>query len=293
MNPEYDFSKKSVVITGASAGVGYRTALEFCRRGAFVIGVGRSAKNCERAKANLLQEFPKAQIEFLLADLSSQKEIRLLAADIQAVLSAHKFNSLDVLINNAGTFMDKLVLTDEGIEKTIATNHLAPFLLTHLLFPLLEKSGDGRVLTVSSGSHYNTWIEPEKIGRPVIFISLWQYKLSKLCNVLFSLAFNQHHPGSPVRAFAVDPGLVNTDIGLKGTGSLTQAIWRWRQKSAVDPIQPATTLLYLAGEPSVATSTALYWYECHEMQPSRVAQDRDLAERLWVESAKLCALKED
>lgn len=290
MEHEYDFSNKSVVITGASAGIGYRTALEFCRRGAFVIGVGRNQSKCAQAKAQLLQEIPQAKIEFLLADLSSQKEVHLLAQDIQALLTAYKIPCLDVLINNAGTFMDKLVLTDEGIEKTIATNHMAPFLLTHLLLPQLEGSKEARVLTVSSGSHYNTFIRPENIRKPFVFISLWQYKLSKLCNVLFSLEFNTRHPNNHVHAFAVDPGLVNTDIGLKGTDSLSQAVWRWRQQSAVDPIQPAITLLFLAGEPGLNRSSAIYWYDCKEMRPSPVALNADLAHRLWQESERLCGL---
>lgn len=290
MEHEYHFEQKSVVVTGASAGIGYRTALEFCRRGAFVIGVGRNQSKCAQAKAQLLQEVPQARIEFLVADLSSQKEVRLLAQDIQALLTAHKVPCLDVLINNAGTFMDKLVLTDEGIEKTIATNHMAPFLLTQLLLPVLERSTDARVLTVSSGSHYNTFIRPEHIRKPLVFISLWQYKLSKLCTVLFSLEFNLRHPHSTVHAFAVDPGLVNTDIGLKGTDALSQAVWRWRQKSAVDTIQPATTLLFLAGEADLNTSEAIYWYDCKEMRPSPVALNTDLARRLWQESERLCGL---
>jgi len=290
MEHEYDFSNKSVVITGASAGIGYRTALEFCRRGAFVIGVGRSQSKCAHAKELILQEVPEAKIEFLLADLSSQKEVRLLAGDILALLSAHKFAALDVLVNNAGTFMDKLTLTDEGIEKTIATNHIAPFLLTSLLLPVLQRSKDARILTVSSMSHYNTFIRPENIRKPLLFISLWQYKLSKLCNVLFSLEFNNRYASGSVQAFAVDPGLVNTDIGLKGTGSLSQAIWRWRQKSAVDAIQPATSLLYLAGEPGLNASAAVYWYDCKEMRPSPVALNADLAQRLWQESERLCGL---
>jgi hypothetical protein len=83
---------------------------------------------------------------------------------------------------------------------------------------------------------------------------------------------------------------VNTDIGLKGTGSLSQAIWRWRQKSAIDAIQPATTLLYLAGEPGLNASAAVYWYDCKEMRPSPAALNADLAQRLWQESERLCGL---
>jgi NAD(P)-dependent dehydrogenase (short-subunit alcohol dehydrogenase family) len=291
MEHEYDFSQKTVVVTGASAGIGYRTALEFCRRGAYVIGVGRSQAHCDQAKGNLLQEVPQAKIEFLLADLASQIDVRRLAEEIKAALSARQIPALDVLVNNAGTFVDKLTLTGEGIEKTIAVNHMAPFLLTSLLFPLLAKSPDGRVLTVSSGSHYRTFLIPERLRRPAFFISLWQYKVSKLANVLFSLKFNELHKGSSVHAFAIDPGLVNTDIGLKGTGPLSRFVWRKRQNAGVDPIRPATTLLYLAGDPLVISSRAVYWYDCKEMQPSRAALNHDLAHRLWTESEKLCRIQ--
>ncbi len=290
MELNYDFTNKTVVITGASAGIGYRAALEFCRRGAFVIGIGRSQENCSKAKERILKEAPNAKIEFLLADLSSQKAIKDVADQIVSTLRANQITALDILVNNAGTFMDKLTLTEEGIEKTIAVNHIGPFLLTSLLFPLLEKSSDGRVLTVSSGSHYNTFLIPERIRKPLFFVSLWQYKVSKLANVLFSLEFNEVHKNSSVRAFAVDPGLVNTDIGLKGTGPLSRFIWKKRQHKGVDPIRPASTLLFLAGDPTLRSSTAIYWYDCKEKQPSRVALDHNLAHRLWIESEKLCKI---
>lgn len=231
---------------------------------------------------------PGAKIEYLLADLSKQQEVRRLAEEIQQLLVRQQIDHLDVLVNNAGTFVDRLTLTEDGVEKTIAVNHMAPFLLTYLLLPLLKRSNDSRILTVSSDSHFRTFINPERIRKPALFISLWQYKVSKLANVLFTLEFNLLHKDRAPHAFAVDPGLVNTDIGLKGTGPLSKFIWQRRQKAGVDPIRPATTLLYLAGEDKVHKSNAVYWYDCAEKQPSRNALDRELARRLWVESEKVC-----
>jgi len=293
MNIEFDFSYKTVVITGASAGIGFQTALEFCRRGAFVIGVGRSADHCSSAREKILRSVPDAKIEYLLADLSKQQEVRRLAKEIKQLLAHEQINHLDVLVNNAGTFVDRLTLTEDGIEKTVAVNHLAPFLLTYLLLPLLEKSNDSRILTVSSDSHFRTFLIPERIRKPALHISLWQYKVSKLANVLFTLEFNLLHKGRSPHAFAVDPGLVNTDIGLKGTGVLSSYIWKQRQKAGVDPIRPATTLLFLAGDRQSAQSNAVYWYDCAEKQPSRNALDQNLARRLWVESEKLCHIRYD
>jgi NAD(P)-dependent dehydrogenase (short-subunit alcohol dehydrogenase family) len=288
MNPEFDFSGKAIVITGATAGIGYRTALEFCRRGGTVIGIGRNERRCASAREKILQEVPKARISFLTADLSRQSEVRRLVGEIETTLKSLGFKELHVLVNNAGLFMDKLTLTEDGIETTIAVNHMAPFLLTHLLLPLLEKSPDSRVITVSSDSHLRTFIRPEHIRKPLIFVSLWQYKVSKLANVLFSLEFNRRRAGAAPHAFAVDPGLVNTDIGLKGTGPLSSFIWRKRQAMGVDTIEPATTILFLAGDADAPVSDAVYWHDSAPKTPARNAVDPNLAARLWRESARLC-----
>jgi NAD(P)-dependent dehydrogenase (short-subunit alcohol dehydrogenase family) len=284
------FSGKNIVVTGASAGIGYRTTLEFCRRGAFVIGTGRSSERCRKAQEDITREVPGANIHFLIADLSRQQEIHRLAGDISKTLEKNKQKGLDVLVNNAGTFMDKLVLTEDGVETTIAVNHVAPFLLTNLLMPLMSKSSDGRVITVSSDSHYRTFLHPESIRKPAIFISLWQYKVSKLANILFTLEFNRRHSSTALHAFAVDPGLVNTDIGLKGTDALSGFIWRLRQKKGVDPIEPATTILFLSSDAEAPKSPAVYWHDSAPKEPSRAALDSDLARRLWEESGRICQI---
>ena len=291
MEHEYDFTGKAIVVTGATAGIGYRTALEFCCRGGLVIGIGRSENRCNDARDRILKELPTARVRFVTGDLSKQSEVKRLASGIESILKAEKFTSLDVLVNNAGLFMDKLVLTEDSIETTVAVNHMAPFLLTHLLLPLLQKSTGGRVITVSSDSHLRTYIIPERIRKPLIFISLWQYKLSKLANVLFSLEFNRLYAGTSVHAFAVDPGLVNTDIGLKGTGPLSSFIWQKRQKLGVDTIEPATTILFLAGDADAPKSSAIYWHDCAPKPASRNAVDPELATRLWQESVKLCHIE--
>ena len=292
MNPSIDLSGKYAVITGASSGIGFQTALDFCRHGAVVIGVGRDEQRCRQAKEKILASCPSARIDYLLADLSRQSEIRRLAQDIKEKLHQHGVTGLDILVNNAGLFMDKLTLTEDGVETTVAVNHLAPFLLTNLLLPLLAACLDSRVITVSSGSHYRTWINPAHLSKPLLFNSLWQYKVSKLANVLFSFELNQRRQGHAPHAFAVDPGLVNTDIGLKGTGAFSRFIWRRRQKAGVDVAVPAATILFVAGDPNAPQSGAVYWYLSAPLQPSRTALNSDLARQLWEESSRLCHLED-
>jgi NAD(P)-dependent dehydrogenase (short-subunit alcohol dehydrogenase family) len=121
----------------------------------------------------------------------------------------------DVLVNNAGLYSGRYRKTVDNIELTFAVNHLAPFLLTHELMPLLRAAPSARVITVSSFSHYRTFLELQRLEAPRPYLGIWAYKVSKLANVLFSAELNRRIAGSPICAFAVDPGLVNTEIALK------------------------------------------------------------------------------
>ncbi|MCX6054514.1 MAG: SDR family NAD(P)-dependent oxidoreductase [Chloroflexi bacterium] len=279
---------KTMVITGATAGIGFQTALDAAREGAFIISIGRNQQRCEDARQKILSLVPNAKITSLIANLASQKQIHSLAEQIKQTLGDHNFKSLDVLVNNAGVYMGKKEFTEDGLETTFAVNHLAPFLLTYLLLPLLLRSTSGRVITVSSDSHYRTSFIPEKAKNPSFYFGLFAYKVSKLCNVLFSLEFNRIHQGQTVQAFAVDPGLVNTEIGMKENRGLGKLIWRSRKKLGVSPEIPAKTILFLSGDPDiVATSHEVYWHLCKPKLPSPKALNGSLAKRLWIESCKL------
>jgi retinol dehydrogenase 12 len=281
---------KTVVVTGATSGIGYQTALEFAKEGAYLIGVGRNPQRCTDARQKILGQVPEARVEFLVADLASQKQIHNLSMQICALLDQNQSKALDVLVNNAGLYATKKGFTEDGIETTFAVNHIAPFLLTQLLLPRLILSNTSRVITVSSDSHYNTRFIPEKAKNPRFYFGLWAYKVSKLSNVLFSVEFNRLQNGNPPHAFAVDPGLVNTDIGLKGTDGLVKAVWQKRQRLGVAPTIPAQTILFLASDPTLQNSDTVYWHECKPKKPSRNALDGKLSERLWVESCRICAL---
>lgn len=281
---------KTVVITGATAGIGFQTALDFAQEGAFIIGVGRNQQRCEDARKKIIDQLPDAQIFYLTANLASQKQIRNLSKHIEQTLIDHQKRALDILVNNAGMYMGKKELTEDGVETTFAVNHLAPFLLTHLLLPSLSKSSSGRVITVSSDSHYRTSFIPEKASNPNFFFGLIAYKVSKLSNVLFSQEFNRLHMGESVHAFAVDPGLVNTEIGMKETGKLAKLVWRSRKNLGVSPKVPAQTIVFLAGDPDVDKSPDVYWHLCKPKQPSRNALNPSLAKRLWRESCKLTGI---
>jgi NAD(P)-dependent dehydrogenase (short-subunit alcohol dehydrogenase family) len=186
--------------------------------------------------------------------------------------------------------MGKKEFTEDGIETTFAVNHLAPFLLTNLLLPRLSQVPNSRVITISSDSHFHTRFIPERAKNPSFYFGLTAYKVSKLSNILFSLEFNRLQKGNPPHAFAVDPGLVNTEIGMKRTGGLARLVWRSRKNLGVPPSIPAKTILYLANNPQLNHSTDIYWHLCQPKQPDPAALDLKMARRLWIESCKLCSL---
>lgn len=281
---------KTAVVTGATSGIGLAAATLLAQHGARVIGIGRNPQRCRKAGAGIRAAYPGARVSYLLADLSSQKEIRRLAVDIRAELQRFNLPCLDILVNNAGTYSQQKIMTEDGIEKTFATNHLAPFLLTHELLPLLLKSPAGRLITVSSDSHYNMTVDPAAIYNPRFYLGLLAYGRSKLANVLFTAEFNYRNAGSSVRAFAVDPGLVKTDIALKGQPAFSRFIWKIRRSAGVDPFVPAKTILYLASEPSIQNSHENYWYDRRPKQASLQAKSIDLARNLWETSLRLCGL---
>lgn len=282
-------AQKTVLITGATSGIGYQAALDFARQGACVIGVGRDQERCLQAMESISQAAPGVNVDFLVADLSLQQQVRGLAEQVLELLSSRGKAQLDVLVNNAGLVSDRKVLTADGIELTFAVNHLAPFLLTHLLLPVMRSHG-ARVLTVSSNSHYHTLFNPRTAWNPPIYFILWAYKVSKLSNVLFSVEFNRRNPCSAPRAYAIDPGLVNTAIGKKGTSRLVSYVWGTRQVKGDSPVLPSRTILHVSSIPEGSEDQPVYWRDSQPKEPSRVVWNKELSASLWDQSCRLCGI---
>jgi NAD(P)-dependent dehydrogenase (short-subunit alcohol dehydrogenase family) len=284
---------KTFVVTGATSGIGRAAAEILARRGANLIEVGRSPERCRQAEGDLRAFVPQAKIAYCVADLSIQAQVRKLAEDIRHKLASWKKDSLDVLVNNAGAFTFWLTLTPEGFEMQWAVNHLAPFLLTLELLPLLQAAPAGRVVTVSSGSHYHTHLHWEDIQLRKRYNCLLAYKQTKLANVLFTAELNRRlGSGSTVRAFAADPGLVRTEIGLKANPRLARWIWERRSRGGISPEESAKGVVFLATNPSIQDSHEIYWKHGKPKAPSPYALNEDAARRLWEMSAQMCGLKQ-
>ena len=265
------------VVTGATSGIGRETVRVLAADGLRVLGVGRSAERCREAERELRRWSGNAEVEILVADLSSLEEVRRLAAEILG-----RTQAVDVLVNNAGLFTLSRTVTVDGIETQLAVNWLAAFALTGLLLEPLRRAGSARVVNISSGSHYAGRMHWDDLGLCRGYRGLKAYDQSKLAMVLFTaeLARRLHGPDAPA-AFAVDPGLVKTDIGSKGTNALARLVWKLRKGRGISAGEAAQSVAWCALDPLAARRSGCYWKERRVEIPSALARDPVSARRLW------------
>jgi NAD(P)-dependent dehydrogenase (short-subunit alcohol dehydrogenase family) len=272
------------MVTGATSGIGAVTARELAGLGATVLVVGRSPRKCRR-QAERLAALTGSRVEGLVADLSSQQEVRRLAHDFRS-----RFPRLDVLVNNAGSYFMTRQLTVDGLERTLALNHLAPFLLTNLLLDLLVASPSARVVNVSSSAHEQGTIDFEDLQFRQRYDRLEAYARSKLCNLLFTYELARRLRGTRATANALHPGVVATNLGIDN-GWLRVKLRNLLKRSMMSPKEGARTSVYLASAPEVEGLTGRYYFECKEVRSSEASHDLAASERLWRVSEELTGLR--
>lgn len=277
---------KTAVITGASSGIGFETAGLLARKGFLVIGIGHCEENCLKAKERILTGNPGAKTTYFWGDLMQQREVGRVTEEVSAYLGENCGGELHALINNAGCVRSWYTTTDEGYEQQFALNHLAGFYLTYGLLPFLKK-GSGRVIMTGSASHKGIKVRWGDVMLSRGYNPLIAYKQSKLCNILFAKGINDRYAAEGVRAYVVDPGLVNTDIGNKKTGTLVNLIWALRKRHGVSPAVPAKTYAFLCEQENAPE--ALYYYLCREKTYSKQVSSEN-AKRLFVLSERLCGI---
>ena len=284
-NPNGGMGGKTVLITGGTSGIGKASAVALAAMGANVVVVGRNPERGEAALEDIRAQSHSESVELILADLSVQSEVRRLADEF---LEIH--DRLDVLANNAGLVQSKRTQTPDGIETTLAINHLAPFLLTNLLLDRLKQSTPSRVITVSSEAQRWGKIDFDDMQSTRKYRGFPVYGTTKLANVMFTYELAERLKGTFVTANCLHPGGVGTNFGKNNAGPMA-LFFRVAKPFMRTPEQGADTLIWLSSSSDVEGVSGKYFSDRKEIEAQKGARDPAVRRRLWEISEELTGLK--
>ncbi len=275
---------KVVLITGGTSGIGKAAATALAAMGAEVVVAGRNRERGEAAVGEIRRESRSEKVSLMLADLAVQAEVRELADKFKA-----RYDRLDVLVNNAGLIQSRRTETPEGIELTLAVNHLAPFLLTNLLLDLLKSSAPSRIITVASEARRQAEIDLDDLQSERRYRAFPVYGMTKLANILFTYELAERLRKTGVVANCVHPGGVNTDFG-NNNRSLGILLFRAIKPFMRTSQRGADTVIYLASSPAAGEMSGKYLMDRKEVSPAQ-PRDKGLQQRLWEVSEELTNLE--
>lgn len=275
---------KVCLVTGATSGIGLVTALELALMGSTLIITARNEQKADAAVERIVRETGNTAVESIVADLSSQAQVRSLVVEFEK-----RFKRLDVLVNNAGAVYLRRKLSPDGIEMTFAVNHLAPFLLTNLLLDTILASAPARIINVSSRSHERAEVDFADLEGKKSYNFNRAYRQSKLANVMFTYELAHRLAGSGVTVNALHPGFVGTNMGANN-GWLVRLFLPLTRIWAISPQEGAETSVYLATSPDVEGVSGEYFYQGEVVTSSLTSHDQETARRLWEVSAEMTGL---
>jgi NAD(P)-dependent dehydrogenase (short-subunit alcohol dehydrogenase family) len=275
---------KTIVITGATSGIGASAAESLAAQGARVIFTARDAGKAAATLSRLTQAGPDAAHDFVIADLTTLANMKEAGEALVA-----KAGAVDVLINNAGAIFASRELTADGLERTFAVNYMAYFVITEILRPVLAP--DARIVSTASVAHKSANLNFADMTLEKVSTSLFAmvaYGNSKLCNILWTRELARRLAGTGITANCVHPGGVNSGFGDNLSG-LLKIVFGFAKRFMITPAQGADTLVWLASSPDVAGQTGGYWSKRKRLAPSVAARDDVDAQRLWELSQGLMA----
>ena len=278
-------AEKIFLVTGATDGIGRVTALKLAQTGAKIILVGRNAAKGERVIAEIKRVSGNAEIEFELADLSSQQDIRALAKRLD-----DRLPHLDVLVNNVGAWFDRRAMSPDGIEMTFALNHLGYFILTGLLLETLTRAPAARIVNVSSMAHRGRQINFDDPQGAANYSGWRAYQASKLANILFTYHLAEKLADRGVSVNCLHPGFVASKFAHNNGGWLKWMMIIVQQLVAINEEKGARTSAYLAMAPEVAGVSGKYFVKSRVAESVAVSHDSDVQARLWRLSEELTGL---
>jgi len=280
-------NRQICLITGATSGIGKAAALALAKKNYELILIGRNEEKAKKVSCEIRKKTGNDHVNEFVCDLSLLQDVRRVADKVK-----NAYNRIDVMINNAGAKILRHQLTKDGIELTLATNHLGHFTLTLSLMNLLKRSQSARIVNVSSGVHYASDGVVENILTADLYDGRKQYANSKLANVLFTYALADKLRGRGIVANAVDPGGVATNF------SRNNGLWHWlkhrlyylKKRQLLTPEQGAATLVFLASSNEVRGITGKYFSDLKEIKSSDISYDKALQNKIWEFSARLSSI---
>jgi NAD(P)-dependent dehydrogenase (short-subunit alcohol dehydrogenase family) len=275
---------KTVLVTGGTGGIGLATAAGLAGLGARVGIVGRDQQRADAAAERLRRA--AGEVDVFTADVASQRQVRRLAEQVLAA-----YPRLDVLVNNVGGYWATRRETEDGLERTFAVNHLAPFLLTNLLLDRLRSSAPARVVTVSSGAQSMGRIDFDDLMGDRSYNGQRAYNQSKLANVMFTFELARRLEGTGVTATVLHPGVVRTSFGQEDSGRWMRLMLPVARPFMKSPEEGAATSIHLASSPIVEGVTGQYFASSRPREASRASYDTGAAARLWEVSAELVGIE--
>jgi NAD(P)-dependent dehydrogenase (short-subunit alcohol dehydrogenase family) len=275
---------KTIVITGATSGIGQVAALRLAEMGGRIVLVARDEARTAEMLARLNAVAPGPAHRAHLADLSRLAEMKRVGDEI-----ARAEPAIHVLINNAGAIFAARTLTADRLEKTFALNHMSYFVLTQLLRDRLAAAGDARIVNTSSGAHRHAKLDLTDLQSAKAYSGIKAYSRSKLCNILFTRELARRLDGTGITTNCLHPGGVATRFADEA-GGLISRIAKIAKRFAISPEEGAKTIVYLAASPHVARTSGRYFYLCRPMSPSQAAADDVAARALWERSAEIARL---
>lgn len=284
MDSSSSMSGKTVLVTGATSGIGEAAALAMAKLGASVVVHGRNAALAESVVSAIKEETSNPSIYYLIADFSKMEEVRHLAAEVKK-----NFPRLDVLVNNAAAVYAKHILSTDGVEMTFQVDYLSHFLLTNLLLDTLKASAPSRIINVSASQHERGRLDFEDLNMAKKYNGNKSYANAKLAMVMFTYDLAKRLEGTGVTVNAVSPGLVKTNLALDSGGLITFS------KKFIDifgksPEKGTETIVYLAQSPDVQSISGKYFEDKKVEQTSETSYDASTTARLWKVSEELTSL---
>jgi NAD(P)-dependent dehydrogenase (short-subunit alcohol dehydrogenase family) len=272
---------KTAVITGATSGIGRATALDFARRGARLLLIGRNEARAQETRELLRAAAPSAEVEILRGDFAAQAEVRRIGEEL-----LERLDRLELLINNHGVTLARRETTPDGYEATFAINHLGYFHLTGLLLPKLRATPGARIVSVASEAHKFGALDLDDLHSERRYGAMRVYGKSKSANIHFTRELARRYGSPQLTINCVHPGGVATNLGA-GQGPLLTLVQKAVMLFMKTPEQGARTSIYAATAPEAAGKNGIYYAECKAKEPAAHCRDLATARALWEVSERL------